>query len=721
MKEKWRCHDAKGTSECTPPRKARKLCRHSLYTVEEGLPTGSCYERKKMINIAKDFENEISKQRELDRARLDSEWQNLVTEAGGGERGEAIASAMKQLYSLYTPALTDWFSRIYDSETGGFYATVSGHDTEGFGPDVEATMQTLTFIKQCGMLRDVGTLEEALPEWQKKKLLRFAKNLQHPNGYFYHPQWSFDDVHSSISRRGRDLGWATTILTTCGSSPTYDTPSGRKGDGLDADGNPIEKPSFAQSEDKPKSNIAIPEFLLDKDSFLRYLSGFDMKNNSYRYGNMLNSTVGQIRARSNALMEEGADYSLVDILINWLNERIDPKTGYWSSRVDLEGSNGFFKTMAVYNALGAVYPYPEEATLSVLHNIMGDEIDSGNCCSLFNLWSGITFIKKNVAKNPDEALRARVLHTIDETLRDKGAEAILNTYRKFIPYRRADGSFSHSYVGCGGAQQGLITGLTPMYGVDEGCVDATCICTTGLTRTLFEAFGFTRVSLLTKADWLRFIYNLENTEKTVKTRSQNPYLTFPGDELPKTVVPSGDGVAYTADGKLNICLGEDRNVYLFPTARTCKGDIFLFEADIEFSHISKGGGVRLAIRPNAIKTILYLDVLERDGELFIENTKWQVGFTARLPKKCRLRLEIYLDESPRLDGWKRKCSAVRVYADGKYLGKVINNDGRDPDFPSFSGMNVIQRADLLPIGDTEAEIKLESLRFYYAWDERSLG
>ena len=84
-------------------------------------------------------------------------------------------------------------------------------------------------------------------------------------------------------------------------------------------------------------------------------------------------------------------------------------------------------------------------------------------------------------------------------------------------------------------------------------------------------------------------------------------------------------------------------------------------------------------------------------------------------------VEVYLDESPRLDGWKRKCSAARVYADGKYLGKVINNDGRDPDFPSPSGMNVIQRADLLPIGDTEAEIKLESLRFYYAWDERSLG
>ena len=675
----------------------------------------------KMINIAKDFENEISKQREFDRARLDSEWQNLVTEAGGGERGEAIAAAMKQLYSLYTPALTDWFSRIYDGETGGFYATVSGHDTESFGPDVEATMQTINFIRQCGMLRDVGTLEEALPQWLKKKLLHFAKSLQHPNGYFYHPQWSFDDVHNNISRRGRDLGWAISIIDICGGSPTYDTQNGKFGDGLDADGNPVEKPSASKGEEQPKAASATPEFLLDKDSFLRYLSEFDMKNRSYHFGNLLNASVGQIKARSKALQEAGADYSLSEILVSWLNERIDPNTGYWSSRVDMEGTNGFFKVIGVYNALRAVYPAPEQATVSVLRIIEGDEVDPGNCCSIFNLWSGIVGIKKNVMLSDDAELRERVLAKIDDTLRERGAEAILNTYRKVIPYRRADGSFSHSHTGCGGAQQGLITGLTPMYGVDEGCVDATCNCTTGLTRTLFEAFGFTRVSLLTKADWLRFIYNLGNAGKTVKTRIQDPYLTFTEGELPKTVVPSGDGVAYTADGKLNICLGEDRNVYLFPTARTCKGDIFLLEADIEFSHISKGGGVRLAIRPNAIKTILYLDVLERDSELFIENTKWQVGFTARLPKKCRLRLEIYLDESPRLDGWKRKCSAVRVYADGKYLGKVINNDGCDPDFPSPSGMNVIQRADLLPIGDTEAEIKLESLRFYYAWDEGSLG
>lgn len=75
---------------------------------EKGLSAGSCYERKMSKNSCS-IEAVISRQRELDRARLDSEWQNLVTEAGGGERGEAIAAAIKQLYPLYTPVLTDWF------------------------------------------------------------------------------------------------------------------------------------------------------------------------------------------------------------------------------------------------------------------------------------------------------------------------------------------------------------------------------------------------------------------------------------------------------------------------------------------------------------------------------------------------------------------------------------------------------------------------------------
>ena len=683
----------------------------------EGLPcTPSLRNRGNIMTNSNDFECAIAKQRELDRALLEEEWRTLAKEAGGGERGEAIVAATKQLYSLYTPSLIKWFAELYDPTVGGFYATTSGHDTEGFGPDVEATMQTLHFIRQCGMIREIGPLEEALPENMKQAMLRFAKGLQNPNGYFYHPQWSFDDVHSNLSRRGRDLGWALTILDTCGGKPTYDTPNGREGDGLDVLGRPVEKPiQEASGGEKPASSASIPEYLVDKDSFLRYLSEFDMKNRSYHFGNQLNATVGQIKARSKALLEAGADYSLSDILINWLNERIDPETGYWSSRVDMEGTNGFFKLIGVYNTMRAAYPAPEQATVSVLSIIEGDEVDPGNCCSLFNLWSGIAGIKKNVMLSEDEKLRERVLAKIDDTLRERGAEAILNTYRKIIPYSRPEGSFSHSHTGCGGAQQGLITGLTPMYGVNEGCVDATCICTTGLTRTLFEAFGFKRVSLFTKADYMQFTSIIENATAAKKTRIQNNLVTFDSGELPKTVVPRGDKSVSVSDGKLQVNVEDDNGVDIYPTARLCKGNVFLFEADVEVKELSDDGFVRFSLEVPRSRAMCFVDLRERNGKLVLENKKWEVGFSCEVKESFKLRVELYLDDTmKRLDGWNKKCSAIRVYADGAYLGKAINNDGTDYLFPSMSSLNGTYLAAIRAYDGAKAKLSLDNLRFSYA-------
>ena len=97
---------------------------------------------------------EIAKQRELDKVAKEKEWEALAKEAGGDERGAGIADAFKQLYTLYTPALAEWFAKLYDPEVGGYYSTTSGHDTEGFGPDVEVTVQSLRFIESSGMLTE---------------------------------------------------------------------------------------------------------------------------------------------------------------------------------------------------------------------------------------------------------------------------------------------------------------------------------------------------------------------------------------------------------------------------------------------------------------------------------------------------------------------------------------------------------------------------------------
>ena len=663
---------------------------------------------------------EIAKQRELDKIAKEKEWEALAEQAGGGARGKGIADAFKKLYTLYTPELAEWFAKLYDPEVGGYYSTTSGHDTEGFGPDVEVTVQSLRFIESSGMLREVGSLKDALPEGMGKAMVRFAKSLQHTNGYFYHPQWSFEDVHYNLSRRGRDLGWATSLIETFGGTPTYDTPNGRKGDGLDADGNPVEMPMSCGGCDEPKPDAHAaaknyPEYLENKETFLRYLETVKIRENSYWWGNQFNATYSQIKARNDALIAEGADYSLCEILINWLNERIDPNTGYWGGEVNMAGSNGFFKIITLYNAWRYVYPMPEKVTESVLHNIMGDEIPSGNCCSIYNLWSGICSIKSNVKINPDEAVREKVLATINETLRDMGAEAILNTYKKVAPYMKNGVEFSHSYTQGGGTQQGLYTGLNLKYGVLEGNVDATCICTTGMTRTMFEAFGFRKVSLLMKADWMNYRNILLTYGPAKKTRKQNPDVSFETGVIPGTVNPLGDSELKVEGGELKVPVGEGRGVLIDYTARTGAGNCALFEADMKISDFNGKGKVRLGTRYGKDALSNFIDISVNEGKLTIGNGKWDIGFNAvdcASADSFKLRFEIYLDGSKRLDGEAKLCSGARVYVDGKLLGSCVNNDGTDPSFPSTSTFTSMAVISIAGVEGAEATVAFKNLRFF---------
>ena len=667
---------------------------------------------------------EIAKQRELDKINKEKEWENLTVEAGGGERGRAISDAFKQLYTLYTPGLAEWFAKLYDPEVGGYYSTTSGHDTEGFGPDAEVTVQSLRFIESSGMLREVGELNDALPEGMCEAMLRFAKGLQNKNGYFYHPQWTFDDVHYNLARRGRDLGWATSLISTMGGQPTYDTPNGKKGDGLDVWGNPVEPAcSLCSSEQaaKPAAASNYPEYLENKETFLNYLSKINIRDNSYSVGNQFNATYTQIKARSDALIAQGADYSLCETLINWLNERIDPNTGYWGADVNLAGTNGFFKIITIYNVWGYSYPMPEKATEAILHNIMGDEIAAGNCCSIYNLWCAICSVKKNVTLNPDKALQQRVLNTIDETLREKGAEAILNTYKKMIPYQKNGCAFSHSYTSCGGTQQGLYTGLSPTYGVLEGNVDATCICSTGLTRTMFEAFGFKRVSMLMKADWMNYKNILMTYGPAKKIRKQNPLVSFEDGVVPPFFSSTNGAELKVENRSLVISSGgAESGAYICPTARICKGDFFLFEADVSFADVIDGSTFRLGVRSGKLsdkKYTVYFDISVRDGRLSLGCDRWETGFTAADCASAdgfKLRVEYYLDSAARLDGEKKKCSAMRVYADGALLGSVINNDGRDPAFPTGFTLGATNWLSLVFLSESTGSVILKNVKYSYA-------
>jgi len=149
---------------------------------------------------------------------------------------KATYDAFCELQSLYTDGIYKWYASLWEPDIGGFYYSLSARDTEGFLPDIESTAQLLGYVEELGLVPNLIDL----PEGMKKKLIAFLQGLQDKDdGYFYHPQWGKEVTDGYLSRRARDLSRAVSVLNTLGASPTYDTPTGTKGDGVLADGNPI--------------------------------------------------------------------------------------------------------------------------------------------------------------------------------------------------------------------------------------------------------------------------------------------------------------------------------------------------------------------------------------------------------------------------------------------------------------------------------------------------
>ena len=61
----------------------------------------------------------------------------------------------------------------------------------------------------------------------------------------------------------------------------------------------------------------------------------------------------------------------------------------------------------------------------------------------------------------------------------------------------------------------------------------------------------------------------------------------------------------------------------------------------------------------------------------------------------------------------KKCSAARVYINGNYAGKYVNNDGTDPEYPSGVALNNENKISIIGIGDTKATMKMRHFRFAY--------
>ena len=431
-------------------------------------------------------------------------WDKLYAEGG-----DAAVNVFGDYYSMFSKNAVEWLAGLYDHSHGGFYYSNSARDNEFVDyngerfyllPDIESTEQALDIIKCTGMISS----REHLPDKMKRKITEFVKRLQDPNGYFYHPQWGKELTDKKLSRRGRDLNWAVGILRGFGSCPTYDTPSGIKGDGILWDGSLVkaneEDASAATREKAIVSSVAVPPHLANEEAYRAYLSSKDIDGDSYTVGNQLCSTVNEVIARDRVLHAEGKDYSLCRILIDYLNFHCNSETGHWSAKANYDGVNGLLKIAGTYRAIGAPLPYPKAAARSAISAITTDE-KALTVCYPYNAWLSLSFIMENVRKfNPAEA--EAIISDIRGELRANMEKCVLATKKKVQAFKKEDGSFSYNPDRTSHISQAMPVAL---FGANEGDVNASRICIFDTTYQMLRVLGYTYVPQYDKDDYLRFL------------------------------------------------------------------------------------------------------------------------------------------------------------------------------------------------------------------------
>ena len=446
----------------------------------------------------------------------------------GGELGEEIVEATKEYFSIMRGGGAEWLAGLYDPNIGGFYYSASGRDHEGYLPDLESTGQAMCILQYNNMLDHIGGVKN-LPDFMKQQIISFIKPLQDPNGYFYHPQWTKERTDRLVERRARDLSYGLSALLNAGGRPTYDTPTGVKGDGKLLDGTEVDPRGIApvtvdkaERKEEPPAERYISPILKDKESFTAYLEANREKIQTagYGFGSELSSLAGEIVFRDKQLKEQGADYSLLQILAKYLSETQNPETGMWYALKPGDdgysvyaGVNALLKIGGLYRTAGLEFPHALEACKSAVDAVYTDE-DPLTMCYQYNAWFAIENIIKNLescASDPEWG-KAKVKEIRAELLADAPA-SIRKTVEKLKKFRKPDGSFSYFQTGSCCTSNDMWVAIKD---TNEGDVNASVIGGIDVSDRMYFVLGLERPKILGRADYCRFIYNIKNPKPIIK-------------------------------------------------------------------------------------------------------------------------------------------------------------------------------------------------------------
>ena len=624
----------------------------------------------------------IERQRVLDEVTLEDRWANKlnqITQKFGGNRAlaEETVAALREMNDLLTKDgdIASWIANLYDPENGGFYYSNSARDNLGYLPDLESTTQALGIIEDLLTIDYSGSLADFLGEEIVSSLISFAKGMQDPdNGYFYHPQWGKELTDQKLNRRGRDVGNAVRILQRFGSAPTYDTPTGVKGDGIKADGTPVALSSL--SSPFGKSTVSAVSYVISanaedanvsthmrtREAFEAYLSSLDINGSYYAVGNTLESQADQFVHRDKTLAERGENYRLADICEEWMTKHQNPETGLWNldGKTGYEEVNGLLKLGSTYSKLKKKIPNAAKGIQAAIDCMLGDE-EVTIICDIFNTWYVISLVSSNVSSYGSPSEYSEVLE-IKNNIYENYPAMIRATTKKVAVFKKLDGSYSFTRDYSSHMSQGMPVAVQNTV---EGDVNSTMIASISIPGTIYSYLGIGAVPIFTPADRMAFKSILDDMGFIIKNEMpaaepidfEDEKRGTESDYVNKIINSSGTVlVEKRPDGKGNALhfksssdgAGVGSDEVQFPTATNWYGaPCNILDLDMcVLPETDDTYFAQLSLYPN-----MYMIGIHKNGDTiqFTEESSWtasnsfthDLGVTAKLGEWFNIRIEFY--------------------------------------------------------------------------------
>ena len=426
-----------------------------------------------------------------------------------------VLAALKKFDAYYDGAkIVDWCAGLYDPDLGGFYYSNSARDTEGYLPDLESTWQLLGHVSAMGVPYE-------LPEDIKRKIVAFVKSTQSAeDGYFYHPQWPQGRDKLNNDRYGRDLGWATSLISrwTLDGEPQYPcycAPNGvkcKKHRGTDETCFPKVTVAEKKEEKPAERRPDMPDYS-SREAFSAWLEEYekDIKRASGRAHNLAALMSQIVNNGYGDIVLDLFDRVQAELYEEHIEHGIEP-TGLWQTDINYQLVWGLWKHMQYYNhkdigrPLDLKYvPYMIKSCVKVLL-LKPDGMYRMN--DLFNQWVSIGAVITNVRKHYGED----AVNIIYDIVRENATALIDNTLEKINPFKVEDGSIAYQ---SNGLSMKSIYGTPICVGVHEGDVNAVSLCIS-MHRAVFSCLGFKPIPLAGEEDGRRFVDTIVNAKPIKK-------------------------------------------------------------------------------------------------------------------------------------------------------------------------------------------------------------